>query len=71
MESVDREVETFQKLLIEISSEPDTKKRDQLEANLTATLNSQKMIIILQRVLPDSKFIGMSTFDLGFPLAIF
>jgi hypothetical protein len=58
MESVDAEVANFQKLLMQISSESDSKKRSQLEASLTATLNSQKIIIILQRLLPDSNYAG-------------
>lgn len=61
MESVDVDVANFQKLLMQISSEPDSKKRNQLEAGLTATLNSQKIIIILQRILPDSNYAGNMT----------
>lgn len=59
MESVDRRVEEYKQLILEISSEPDTSKRERLEANLTNTLNSQMMVIILQRILPNPENQGI------------
>ena len=58
MESADREVQEFQSLLMQISTEPDNSKREQMESSLLQKLNSATFILLLKKILPDPKMIG-------------
>jgi hypothetical protein len=58
MESLDREVQEYQSLIMRISTEPETSKREQMESTLLQTLSSAKFLAILGKVLLDKSMRG-------------
>jgi hypothetical protein len=68
MESLEREVQEYQTLLLSISTEADTTKREQMESLLLHKLSSAKFIAILSHVLPNPQAAGSCYFPSILPI---